>query len=88
LRRDLALFTRVPQNMKALLLSMTDKMLLNARNLAETIIGHIKAFSSLNLPKHRAPINAFLHLLAAITAYQLNPIKPDVSCFPLHSLPA
>jgi hypothetical protein len=52
--------------MKALPLSMTDKMLLNARNMAETIIGHIKAFSSLNLPKHRAPINAFLHLLAAI----------------------
>jgi Transposase DDE domain len=88
LRRGLALFTRVRKNMKALPLSMTDKMLLNARNMAETIIGHIKAFSSLNLPKHRAPINAFLHLLAAITAYQINPIKPDVSFFPLHSLPA
>jgi Transposase DDE domain len=88
LRRGLALFTRVRKNMKSLPLSMTDKMLLNARNMAETIIGHIKAFSSLNLPKHRAPINAFLHLLAALTAYQLNPIKPAASFFPLHSLPA
>jgi hypothetical protein len=88
LRRGLALFTRVRKNMKALPLSMTDKMLLNARNMAATIIGHIKAFSSLNLPKLRAPINAFLHLLAALTAYQLNPIKPDVFFFPLHSLPA
>jgi hypothetical protein len=88
LRRGLALFTRVRKNMKSLPLSMIDKMLLNARNMAETIIGHIKAFSSLNLPKHRSPINAFLHLLAALTAYQINPIKPDASFFPLLSLPA
>jgi hypothetical protein len=88
LRRGLALFTRVRKNMKSLPLSMIDKMLLNARNMAETIIGHIKAFSSLNLPKHRSPINAFLHLFAALTAYQINPIKPDASFFPLLSLPA
>ena len=80
--------TKVRKNMKALPLTLTDKLLLNARNMAETIIGHIKAFSSLNLPKHRAPLNAFLHLLAALTAYQLNPIKPAASFFPLLSLPA
>jgi hypothetical protein len=88
LRRGLALFTRVRKNMKSLPLSMTDKMLLNARNMAETIIGHIKAFSSLNLPKHRSPINAFLHVLAALTAYQLNPIKPDISFFSSNALPS
>jgi Transposase DDE domain len=88
LRRGLALFTRVRKNMKPLPLSMTDKMLLNARNMAETIIGHIKAFSSLNLPKHRSPINAFLHVLAALTAYQLNPIKPDISFFSSNALPS
>jgi len=55
---------------------MSDKILLNAHNKAETIVGSIKEFSSLNLPKHRLPINAFLHILAAITAYQINPIKP------------
>jgi len=82
------LLTKVRKNMKALPLTLTDKLLLNARNMAETIIGHIKAFSSLNFPKHRAPLNAFLHLLAALTAYQLNPIKPDVSFLPLLSLSA
>jgi len=78
LRRSLTLFTRVRKNMKSLPLSMADKMLLNARNMAETIIGNIKACSSLNLPRHRSPINAFLHVLAAVTAYQINPIKPNV----------
>ena len=84
LRRGLALFTRVRKNMKSLLLSMTDKLLLNARNMAETIIGAIKAFSSLNLPKHRLPINGFLHIMAAVTAYQLDPIKPISSFFSSH----
>src|SRR5215469_3695671 len=88
LRRGLTLFTRIRKNMKALPLAMSDKLLLNARNMAETIIGSIKEFSSLNLPKHRLPLNAFLHLLAAITAYQINPIKPKlVPTYPL-AIPA
>ena len=36
---------------------------------------HIKAFSSLNLPKHRSPINGFLHILSAVAAYQIDPIE-------------
>lgn len=76
LRRGLALFTRVRKNMKSLPISMIDKALLNARNMAETIIGKIKVFSSLCLPRHRLPINGFLHILAAIAAYQINPIPP------------
>src|SRR3954468_18550159 len=70
----LTLFTRVRKNMKSLPLSLQDKALLNARNMAETIIGHIKEFSSLNLSKHRSVINAFVHIIATITAYQINPI--------------
>jgi Transposase DDE domain len=88
LKRGLVLLTKVRKNMKALPLTLIDKLLLNGRNRAETIIGHLKAFSSLNLPKHRAPINAFLHLLAALTAYQFNPIKPTGFFSPLLSLPA
>jgi Transposase DDE domain len=87
LRRGLTLFTRVRKNMKSLPLSITDKMLMNARNMAETIIGHIKAFSSLNLPKHRSPRNALLHILAALTAYQINPIKPNLPGFFPTALP-
>src|SRR3954447_11517823 len=52
LRRGLTLFTRVRKNMKSLPISLQDKALLNARNMAD--IGHIKEFSSLNLSKHRS----------------------------------
>jgi hypothetical protein len=77
LRRGLALMTRVRANMKALPVSFFDKALLNGRSIAETIIGHIKEFSSLRLPKHRSVFNAFTHITAAIIAYQINPLFPQ-----------
>ena len=77
LRRGLALMTRVRKNMKSLPVSFFDKALLNGRNIAETIIGHIKEFSSLRLPKHRSVFNAFTHITAAIIAYQINPLPPQ-----------
>lgn len=79
LRQGLALMTRVRKNMKSLPMTFQDKALLNARNMAETIIGHIKEFSSLNLPRHRSITNAMIHLFAALTAYQINPLKPKKS---------
>ena len=86
LRRGLTLFTRIRKNMKALPLSLEDKAWLKARNMAETIIGHLKEFSSLNLSKHRSVINAFVHIIAAITAYQINPFKPKLNLQPRYQL--
>src|ERR687897_1141941 len=80
----LTLFTRVRRNMKSLPLSLQDKALLNARNMAD--IGHIKEFSSLNLSKHRSVTNAFIHINAAITTYQINPFKPKRNLQPRYRL--
>jgi hypothetical protein len=90
LRRGLTLFTRVRKNMKSLPLSLQDKALLNARNMAD--IGHIKEFSSLNLSRHRSAINAFVHIIAAITAlyvafgrpgHHIQPVAGErVACIP------
>ena len=71
--------TRVRKNMKSLPVSFFDKALLNGRNIAKTIIGHIKEFSSLRLPKHRSVFNAFTHITAAIIAYQINPLPLNQS---------
>ena len=76
LHRGLILMTRVRSNMKSLPVSFLDKALLNGRNIAETIIGHIKEFSSLRLPKHRSVFSAFTHVTAAIIAYQIDPLPP------------
>ena len=77
----LTLFTRVRKNMKASPLSLQDKALLNARNMADKI----KEFSSLNLSKHRSVINAFVHIIAAITAYQINPKLNLQPCYQLET---
>jgi hypothetical protein len=53
---------------------------------SSTIIGHIKEFSSLNLSKHRSVINAFVHIIAAITAYQINLFKPKLNLQPCYQL--
>jgi Transposase DDE domain len=84
LRRGLTLMTRVRRNMKRLPVSFFDKALLNGRNIVETIIGHIKEFSSLRLPKHRSVFNAFTHIIAAVVAYQINPLpaKPIKAFIP------
>jgi Transposase DDE domain len=76
LRRGLVLMTRVRRNMKRLPVSLFDKALLNGRNIVETVIGHIKEFSSLRLPKHRSIRNAFTHIIATVVAYQINPLPP------------
>src|SRR3954470_12812233 len=78
----LTLFTRVRKNMKSLPMSLNDKVLLNARNMADKI----KEFSSLNLSRHRSVINAFVHIIAAITAYQINPFKPKLKLQPRYQL--
>jgi hypothetical protein len=44
----------------------------------------IKGFSSLN--QHRSVINAFVHIIAAITAYQINPFKPKRNLQPRYQL--
>jgi hypothetical protein len=77
LKRGLAQLTKVLENMKALPLTLTDKLLLNARSMAETMIGHLKS------PQTPRSARCFLHLLAALTAYQLIPIKPAASFSPL-----
>jgi hypothetical protein len=40
--------------------------------MAENIIGHINEFSNLNLFRHRSVINTFVHIIAAIAAYQID----------------
>jgi Transposase DDE domain len=65
--------THVRKNMKSLPVSLVDKALLKGRNVAETIIGHLKEFSSLRLPKHRSVFNALTCIAAAIIAYQIDP---------------
>ena len=74
--RGLKLITRHRKNMKNKLdLNDYEKQLLNQRNLIETIIDHLKHHYHVWHTRHRSVINAMTHLVSALAAYAIEPLK-------------
>ena len=61
--------------MKAKPLSALETQLLNQRGIIETVIGHLKHRYHVWHTRHRSMINAITHLMAAIAAYVIEPLK-------------
>jgi hypothetical protein len=78
LKKGVTLITKVKKNMKNRLMDMTDKMMLMKRSFIETIFSSIKSLGILIHHRHRCPINAFCHLLAALINYQIRTDKPSL----------
>lgn len=74
-KNGLKLITRKRKNMKPENLSRAEKQLLNQRCLIETVIGHLKHHYHVWHTRHRSVINAFTHLMAALAAYAIEPLK-------------
>lgn len=76
LNSGLKLITRKKKNMKQNSeLSEFEKQLLNQRNLVETVIDNLKYNLQIWHTRHRSILNALTHLVAAITAYAIEPLK-------------
>lgn len=75
LQKGLKLITRQRKNMKKVPRSKYEKQLLNQRGIIETVIGHLKLHFQVWHTRHRSQINAMTHLLAALTAYTIKPLK-------------
>lgn len=72
----LKLITRKRKNMKeALKLSAHEKQLLHQRGIIETVIGHLKQGYHVWHTRHRSMTNALTHLIAALAAYAIEPLK-------------
>ena len=52
-----------------------EKQLLNQRGLVETVIGHLKHHYQIWHMRHRSILNAMTHLVTALAAYAINPLK-------------
>jgi len=74
-QKGLKLITRQRKNMKKIELNSYEKQLLNQRNLIETVIDHLKHHYQIWHTRHRSIINAMTHLVAALTAYAIQPLK-------------
>ncbi len=64
--------------MKNKLLTLKDKILLQKRNLIETVFGYLKNTLNIEHTRHMTPINAFVNMLAALVTYSLKKVKPSV----------
>lgn len=75
-RNGLKLITRKRKNMKdSMELTDFEKQLLNQRNLIETVIEHLKHHYQVWHTRHRSIFNAMTHLVSALAAYTIEPLK-------------
>jgi hypothetical protein len=76
LNKGLKLITRKRKNMKEKLnINAYEKQLLNQRNLIETIFDCLKHKYHIWHTRHRSVLNAMTHLMAALVAYTIEPLK-------------
>jgi len=76
LQRGLDLITTQRKNMKARLLSLSDRLLLRKRALIECVNDQLKNISQIEHSRHRSLKNFFVNLLAALIVYSHQPKKP------------
>lgn len=73
--KGLKLITRGRKNMIQNQLTNFEKQLLNQRGLIETVINHLKHHYQVWHTRHRSVANALTHLLSALAAYVIEPLK-------------
>jgi Transposase DDE domain len=73
--QGLKLITRKRKNMKKVPLSDYEQQLLNQRGIIETVIGHLKHHYQIWHTRHRSVLNAMTHLVSALAAYAIEPLK-------------
>lgn len=73
--KGLKLTTRQRKHMKKKPSTDYEKQLLNQRGIIETVIGHLKHHYQVWHTRHRSPLNALTHLVAALAVYTIEPLK-------------
>ena len=74
-QKGLKLITRKRKNMQPMVLTEYEWQLLNQRNTIETVINHLKFHYQVWHTRHRSMINALTHLISALAAYAIEPLK-------------
>lgn len=77
--RGLKLITGIRKNMHNQLLSLQEKLLLRKRVLIETVFDYLKNKFQIEHTRHRSLLNAFVHIISILVAYQYKPTKPAIS---------
>ena len=75
----LDIVTRVRKNMKKIVHSEFDRVLLRKRSLVETVFDELKNLCQIEHTRHRSLSNFAVNLMAGIVAYCLQPVKPRIA---------
>ncbi|MCQ2283597.1 MAG: IS982 family transposase, partial [Bacteroidales bacterium] len=73
------LVTKLKNNMKNCLMSVSDKVLLRKRAVIETVNDELKNIAQIEHSRHRSLCNFMVNAIAAIAAYCFFPKKPSIS---------
>ena len=76
--KGIHLFTRIKKNMKNVLLTLQDKILLNKRGVIESVNNKLQEACQIEHTRHRSPINFLVNVLGALTAYTFIEKKPSI----------
>ena len=78
-QRGLHLVTGIKKNMKNKFMPLFDKIMLRKRSLIESINNQLKNVFQIEHTRHRSPINGFINILSALTAYTHHKNKPSLN---------
>lgn len=73
------LITKLKNNMKGALMSVSDKLLLRKMAIIETVNDELKNIAQVEHSKHRSVENFVVNTLAALAAYCFFPKKPSIA---------
>lgn len=73
------LITKLKSNMKGVMMSVSDKVLLRKRAIIETVNDELKNIAQIEHSRHRSLPNFAVNLLSAIAAYCFFPKKPTIN---------
>jgi hypothetical protein len=76
--QSIEIFTKVKRNMKAKIMTATQKFYLSKRSLVETVIDQLKNCCQIEHSRHRKVENAFTSLVAGLVGYAFKAKKPTI----------
>lgn len=79
------LITNIKNNMKGLLMTMNDKILLRKRSIIETVNDELKNICQIEHSRHRSFSNFISNIIAGLIAYRFLPKKPSIKFQTVHS---
>ena len=77
-QQGIEIVTSIRRNMRPVLMTLEDKILLRKRIIIESVNNLLKNWANIDHSHHRSPVNFFVNLMAGLVDYCWKPDKPTV----------